>query len=52
MNEQGLIELYTALENAIENVHHYREVQDLRLEQMWLDIAERLGDELRNAGEQ
>lgn len=52
LNEEAILALYEALENAIENVHHYREVQDPRLEDMWLDIANRLGDELRLAGEE
>lgn len=52
MNEEGIVALYEALENAIENVKHYYSVQDSRLEDMWLEIANRLGDELRNAGEE
>ena len=52
LNEEAILALYEALENAIENVHHYRAVQDPRLEDMWLDIANRLGDELRLAGEE
>ena len=52
MNEQGILELYAALENAIENVNHFHSVQDAKLEDMWRDIAGRYAEQLRLAGEE
>lgn len=52
MNEQTIIDLYEALQNAIDNVNHFYEVQDPKLEMMWRDIAERYIEELRNLGEE
>lgn len=52
LNEEAILALYEALENAIENVHHYRAVQDAKLEDMWRDIAGRYAEQLRLAGEE
>ena len=51
LNEEGILALYEALENAIENINHYHSVQDSKLEDMWRDIAGRYAEQLREAGE-
>ena len=51
MNEDGILELYAALENALENINHFRLVQDSRLEDMWRDIAGRYAEQLKELGE-
>lgn len=52
LNEEAILALYEALENAIENVNHYYSVQDKKLEMLWRDIADRYVQELREAGEE
>lgn len=52
LNEEAILALYEALENAIENVNHFHSVQDAKLEDMWRDIAGRYAEQLRLAGEE
>lgn len=51
MNEDGILELYAALENALENITHFRSVGDAKLEDMWRDIAGRYAEQLKELGE-